>query len=102
MMTISEGAVMIGGDVVETGEADAYGHRKLGGVGEITGELIKKITGENIIYQQLGYLMRSGRARLARSHGGAELRQPGDRPDRAGSLRAAWSPCATASIPTFR
>ena len=26
----------------------------------MTGDLIKKITGENIIYQQLGYLMRSG------------------------------------------
>ena len=60
IMTISEGATMIGGVVVETGEADAYGHRKLGGVGEIAGENIKAYTGENIIYQQLGYLMRSG------------------------------------------
>jgi 6-phosphofructokinase 1 len=60
IMTISEGATMIGGNVVETGEADAYGHRKLGGVGEIAGENIKAYTGENIIYQQLGYLMRSG------------------------------------------
>src|SRR5512139_2501704 len=60
VMTISEGATMIGGDIVETGEADAYGHRKLGGVGQLTGDLIKKITGENIIYQQLGYLMRGG------------------------------------------
>jgi 6-phosphofructokinase len=60
VMTISEGATLIGGAVIEIGEADAYGHRKLGGVGEVTGELIKKYTGENIIYQQLGYLMRSG------------------------------------------
>lgn len=60
IMTISEGATMIGSDVIESGEADAYGHRKLGGVGQITGDLIKKITGENIIYQQLGYMMRSG------------------------------------------
>jgi len=51
---------MIGGNVVETGEADAYGHRKLGGIGEIAGSHIKKLTGQNIIYQQLGYLMRSG------------------------------------------
>ena len=43
-----------------TGEADAYGHKKLGGVGAITGDLIKKYTGENIMYQQVGYLMRSG------------------------------------------
>jgi ATP-dependent phosphofructokinase / diphosphate-dependent phosphofructokinase len=60
IMTISEGAVMLGGDVVESGEEDAYGHKKLGGIGSIAGELIKKYTGENIIYQQLGYLMRSG------------------------------------------
>jgi 6-phosphofructokinase 1 len=60
IMTISEGATMIGGDVVETGEADAYGHRKLGGIGEVAGDYIKRHTGENIIYQQLGYLMRSG------------------------------------------
>lgn len=60
MVTISEGAHMAGGAVVEYGEADAYGHRKLGGIGEITGEALKKITGENIINQRLGYLMRSG------------------------------------------
>lgn len=60
IMTISEGAIMEGGDIVETGEADAYGHRKLGGVGELTAAEIKRITGQNIMYQQLGYLMRSG------------------------------------------
>lgn len=60
MMTISEGAVMEGGDIVETGEADAYGHRKLGGVGEQTAALVKQLTGQNVMYQQLGYLMRSG------------------------------------------
>jgi 6-phosphofructokinase 1 len=60
MMTISEGAIMEGGDIVESGEADAFGHRKLGGVGEQTADMIKKLTGQNIMYQQLGYLMRSG------------------------------------------
>ncbi len=60
MMTISEGAIMEGGLVVETGEADAYGHRKLGGVGEQTAAELKRITGQDIMYQQLGYLMRSG------------------------------------------
>ncbi len=60
MVTISEGAHMIGGKVVEYGETDAYGHRKLGGIGEITGEALKTITGENIINQRIGYLMRSG------------------------------------------
>ncbi len=60
MVTVSEGAHMVGGKVVEFGEADAYGHRKLGGIGQIMGEALKTLTGENIIYQQLSYLMRSG------------------------------------------
>ena len=60
IMTISEGATMIGGKIVEYGQADAYGHKKLGGVGAITGDALKIITGENIIYQQVAYLMRSG------------------------------------------
>ncbi len=60
ILTISEGAQLIGGDIVETGEADAYGHRKLGGIGELTARLIKERTGISIIEQRLGYLMRSG------------------------------------------
>jgi ATP-dependent phosphofructokinase / diphosphate-dependent phosphofructokinase len=60
MVTISEGAQMTGGKIVEYGQADAFGHKKLGGIGEITGEALKKLTGQNIIYQQLSYLMRSG------------------------------------------
>lgn len=60
MVTVSEGAHMIGGKVVEYGEQDAYGHRKLGGIGQIIGEALKKLTGENIILQQVAYLMRSG------------------------------------------
>ena len=60
MLTVSEGAQVIGGQIVEYGEADAYGHRKLGGVGVYTGEAIKALTGENIVYQMLAYLMRSG------------------------------------------
>src|SRR5262245_17262334 len=60
MVTISEGAQMIGGKIVEHGQADAYGHKKLGGIGELTGEVLKSVTGQDIIYQQLSYLMRSG------------------------------------------
>jgi 6-phosphofructokinase len=60
MMTMSEGATMVGGQMVQAGAEDAYGHRKLGGIGQVTGELLKEITGQGIIYQQLGYLMRSG------------------------------------------
>jgi 6-phosphofructokinase len=60
MVTVSEGASMIGGGVVESGEADAYGHRKLGGIGLATGAALKQLTGQDIVYQQVGYLMRSG------------------------------------------
>lgn len=60
IVTISEGAKMMGGTVVQRGEPDAYGHRKLGGIGIETGEALKKLTGEDIIFQQLSYLMRSG------------------------------------------
>jgi 6-phosphofructokinase 1 len=60
MLTISEGARMVSGEVLLSGEADAYGHRKLGGIGIQTGEVLKKLTGQNIINQQLSYLMRSG------------------------------------------
>jgi len=60
MVTISEGAVIEGGDVFVSGEEDAYGHRKLGGVGAELAELLKERTGQRMILQQLGYLMRSG------------------------------------------
>jgi len=60
LMTISEGAIMEGGGTLETGEADAYGHRKLGGIGALVCEEIKKRTGQDTMYQQLAYLMRSG------------------------------------------
>jgi 6-phosphofructokinase 1 len=61
IMTISEGAREIGGDLVHyEGDEDAYGHRKLGGIGMLLGERLKEATGQDIIYQQLSYLMRSG------------------------------------------
>jgi 6-phosphofructokinase 1 len=61
MMTISEGAHPIGGTVIETGPEDAFGHRKLGGVGELVSEQLKRLTDSNTIYQRVAYLMRSGR-----------------------------------------
>jgi 6-phosphofructokinase 1 len=60
MMTISEGATMIGGEMVQGGSADPFGHQKLGGIGVVTGAALTEITGEGIIHQQVGYLMRSG------------------------------------------
>ncbi len=61
MVTISEGATLAGGEMVLSGNADAYGHRKLGGIGQLTSELLKERTGIDIVYQQVAYLMRSGR-----------------------------------------
>ncbi len=60
VVVVSEGATMTGGERVESGAADAYGHRKLGGIGETTGNLIKRMTGIGIMNQRVGYLMRSG------------------------------------------
>jgi 6-phosphofructokinase len=48
MVVISEGASMLGGQLVEYGQEDAYGHRKLGGIGQITGEALKQLTGIDI------------------------------------------------------
>ena len=61
MVTVSEGATIDGGELHLTGEADPYGHRKLGGIGKTTGELIKERTGHDIVLQEVAYLMRSGR-----------------------------------------
>jgi len=60
MLAISEGAVIEGGEMFLSGEEDPFGHRKLGGVGAQAGELIREITGQGIILQQIAYLMRSG------------------------------------------
>jgi 6-phosphofructokinase len=60
MITVSEGAKIIGGEMFLSGEADAYGHRKLGGIGEEIGVILKELTGEDVLNQRLSYLMRSG------------------------------------------
>jgi 6-phosphofructokinase 1 len=60
IVTISEGAIMEGGEIVESGPEDAYGHRKLGGIGEIVADQIKKLTHQHVLYQKFSYIMRSG------------------------------------------
>lgn len=60
IVTVSEGASMIGGQLIEYGQEDAYGHRKLGGIGVVVGEALKQLTGIEIVNQQLAYLMRAG------------------------------------------
>jgi 6-phosphofructokinase 1 len=60
MITVSEGARIIGGEMFLSGKADAYGHRRLGGIGEEIGAILKELTGEDVLNQRLSYLMRSG------------------------------------------
>jgi len=60
IMTISEGARLVGGEVVQTGVADPYGHKKLGGIGAVTAQKLERITGAKTMCQELAYLMRSG------------------------------------------
>jgi 6-phosphofructokinase 1 len=60
MVTVSEGARMIGGEMFLSGTRDAYGHQRLGGIGEEIGAVLKELTGEDVLNQRLSYLMRSG------------------------------------------
>ncbi len=60
IIVVSEGARMIGSEVFEAGEPDSYGHRRLGGIGEVLGKALKQRTGQGIVNQTLAYLMRSG------------------------------------------
>ncbi|MBN1953636.1 MAG: 6-phosphofructokinase [Anaerolineae bacterium] len=60
VMTISEGSHEIGKTVVQTGVADPYGHKKLGGIGAVTAKRLEQVTGEKTMCQELAYLMRSG------------------------------------------
>lgn len=60
IVVVSEGASMIDGQVIEGGTEDAFGHKKLGGIGGLLGETLKEITGIDVVNQQLAYLMRAG------------------------------------------
>jgi len=60
VVAISEGARMIGGGTIESGEADAFGNRRLGGIGGLLSDYLETRTREKVIYQRLAYLMRSG------------------------------------------
>jgi 6-phosphofructokinase len=60
IVAISEGARFADGSIIQTGEKDAYGHQRLGGIGLMTAERIKQTTGKGTLYQQLSYLMRTG------------------------------------------
>jgi 6-phosphofructokinase 1 len=68
VVLVSEGAMFEGGEMVfETETTDAFGHKKLGGIGELVSEKLKELSpkynkGKTIdtIHQKLGYLVRCG------------------------------------------
>jgi 6-phosphofructokinase 1 len=60
VVVVSEGASVAGEDIIESGATDAYGHRKLGGIGHHIGDALKAKTGTNVMVQNLGYLLRAG------------------------------------------
>jgi len=68
VVLVSEGAAVRGGDMRFEGEArDQYGHRKLGGIGDLVSEGIRDRSAAlnrgmqiNVVNQRLGYLVRSG------------------------------------------
>ncbi len=68
VVLISEGAMFEGGEMVfEGGVKDAYGHAKLGGIGDLVSAKLKELSPKynngkaiNVINQKLGYLVRGG------------------------------------------
>jgi 6-phosphofructokinase 1 len=68
VLLVSEGAMFEGGEMVFEDQAlDAYGHAKLGGIGEQVATGLKELSPRfnngrpvNVVYQKLGYLTRSG------------------------------------------
>jgi ATP-dependent phosphofructokinase / diphosphate-dependent phosphofructokinase len=68
IVLVSEGAMFKGGEMIfSDSEKDAYGHAKLGGIGDVVSQKIKELSGKfnggktiNVINQKLGYLVRGG------------------------------------------
>jgi 6-phosphofructokinase 1 len=57
---VSEGARPKDGGLSEQAGADAYGRKRLGGVGDLIGHVCEEVSAEGVIVQRLAYLMRSG------------------------------------------
>jgi 6-phosphofructokinase 1 len=68
IVLVSEGAMFEGGEMVfENQEADMFGHKKLGGIGDMVSAELKKLSPKynndhriNVINQRLGYMVRGG------------------------------------------
>jgi 6-phosphofructokinase len=65
---VSEGAMFEGGEMIfENDATDAFGHKKLGGIGDIISERVKELSKKynngktiDVVNQKLGYLVRCG------------------------------------------
>jgi 6-phosphofructokinase 1 len=68
ILLVSEGAMFAGGEMVyEQMETDAYGHAKLGGIGDLVSAAMKDISPKfnrgqtvSVVNQKLGYMVRGG------------------------------------------
>ncbi|MCX6082470.1 MAG: ATP-dependent 6-phosphofructokinase [Chloroflexi bacterium] len=68
VVLVSEGATYEGGDMVfEGNKTDAYGHAKLGGIGDLVAAQLKEISPKfnggqtvDVVTQKLGYMVRGG------------------------------------------
>ena len=68
VLLISEGAMFEGGEMIfSNNEKDAYGHAKLGGIGDVVSSELKNLSAKfnkgktiNVINQKLGYMVRGG------------------------------------------
>jgi len=69
VVLVSEGARLVGQEemVFENGERDQYGHRKLGGIGDLVSARLRELSPKfnqgrklDVVNQRLGYLVRSG------------------------------------------
>ncbi len=68
VVLVSEGAMFAGEEMIfENHETDMFGHKKLGGIGDLVSAKLKELSPKynngrriNVINQRLGYLVRSG------------------------------------------
>ncbi len=68
VVLVSEGAKFKGGDMIfESNEKDMFGHKKLGGIGDLVSKALKELSANynngrpiQVVNQKLGYLVRSG------------------------------------------
>jgi len=68
VVIVSEGAMFEGGEMVfEDTSTDAFGHAKLGGIGDLVSARLRELSAQynrgkaiNVVNQRLGYLVRGG------------------------------------------